>query len=140
MTFNKLHKLLLETSFADLPDSLSKHYGFWISPNGDVELVPNGTDHAVIAKRMILKTPYLKSKFVESLRLQGFDESKMNEIYYMTFKDYLYENLKYMRVVVERHRSLYSSTVVLPTNKQQQTIQDLGMLYDMEVMKNEIEN
>ena len=133
MTFDKLHRIILETSFADLPDSLSRHYGFWISPDGEVELVPNGTDHAVVAKLLIQKNPYLMGKFKKMLIRQQYDISKIKEVYYMTFKDFLYEQLHYMRVMKDQY-SLYSSVVGHPTNKQKETLKDLGMLYDMQTM------
>lgn len=116
-------KLIKEfTEYKDLP--LSLPYGFWISPDGQIELVKQ-------YKHLDVATSIVKSKKVK------FKHPYIVSIDRGNYDEFLLKN-NWVRVVTGGYASgkLYAQhsigTTLYPlTNKAKQTILDIAMFYDI---------
>lgn len=115
-------------SFANLPES--GFYGFWVLPNGNIEIVQNFGKHGEIAKLIILNNSVLEERFTTHMVLNDSPE-KVKSIPAMTFFEWFYTKFGAVRVVKENRYLRYSYAKPL-TNSQKRTISDLADFYQIE--------
>ena len=121
MDFLKLYSLILEASFADLPDSAP--YGFWIYPDGDFAIVKRIMGHGYIAIEIINKNPQLKAEFYRHHKLDDPDLDGQAHEFLL--------GRGYNRVAISNGFLYFSKMLDNITNRQKQTIKDIAAFYDI---------
>lgn len=117
--FDAFVRLLMESSFADLPDT--NPYGFWVSRGGDFFIVPF-QGHCRIASQIVRNNPALFAEY-----------EKMNKEDRLFPDSFLSKKKGWMRVVCAPPRLWYNFEFGHGiTVKQQQVIDDLSTFYDLE--------
>lgn len=120
--FNAFFRLLMENSFADLPEEAP--YGFWVSPSGHFHIVP-WEGHSKTAKTIINRLPNYTAEYAKQTLGAGS---------FLLLKGWA-------RVVCEVENIWYhlDRRVNVPAPKQKQTLEDLAMFYNMQ-LHNEFDN
>lgn len=117
--FDAFVRLLLESSFTELPDT--HPYGFWVSRGGDFFIVPY-QGHIRIATQLIKKSPTLFAEYSEM--------HKERRVFPDTF---LSKNKGWMRIVCAPPRMWYNfENEHTISGKQKQILNDLSAFYNLE--------
>lgn len=138
MKFERLYQLVLEkTSFADLPDTAP--YGFWIYPNGDIQMVEYEQHAKVGWEKIIAPSPVLLQQFFEMFP----DVKAKSDIQKKHYANIFLKKKNFCRVMCDTDYGniLYYAgaknrwSPIQLSNAQKQTAKDLAMLYDMRAVE-----
>lgn len=139
---NYCRKLMLEhVEYKDLPDTMAGIYGFWISPDGLIDIAHSMYDHAPVAKEIVLDSRGMTVEFInhEGLKLGDLEiKRKLQEYDGYRYRDFLMEEKRYVRVAKDSGKGnvLFTSGPLdrIYSKKQIATLKDIGMLYNKDVL------